>query len=1055
MRIASIFLAVLLFANTEWAAASPSDWLPTTGKSIAWAEATADARQALAKLDSKDSLTKKYSPWLKQRAKVLLRVDGFDWKSQTAVGLVEAAATDLAVGKAPLKRYAGKGVGIGYWSEAMQRIEAVWVQVPPNYDSSRDYQVFMYYKCGGGIHNKDGVAQGGYRPTTEMCRKFDDTFHVWSSLSTQLKGRSGAVVELKEVMAVLQQDFSINPDRVFVTGYSDGGFTSIWLAAHHPHLLAGAVPYCANWQYGNVAETGLFKVPVLIADGWNDGGYNAANFTRFHALRNMGYDISALFGHHGHTYQGYEDEVEMTQIMKWARKQRRQKHPRRVRYATWNLAWHQAYWFSIERMIQPALAAQIDAEVKENNRVEVLSRNVAAFRLTLDAKLVDVTQQITVVNNGRVVYDGDYQANLLIDLQRANENRLTKTPQTHGGLLAKLRSSSYDLGAMRNMPSRPWLEVRPTNVSAAQKQLVDKWAPRHAIDDTQITEADLKKYNLILYGGPDINRVAARFADQFPVQFGEQHFTFARRTYDKPEHAVQFVFPNPLASGRHMVVHACNDLVVAYKRNFDWDFGAGAGEFRTGDVAIFGCENETTPFGFTFHQPAPKFAVFDAAWRCNDEVLGGANERFGYPEVLRLWADAMQEAADVDAAVVLRFPTHWNRWNTKLPKGPLTVHDVTSTVMLPEYACLCDVSGELLKQMCREAAATSVFSDTRDPAFQVGKSLAVNEIKDEQTYRIALDNRGCTRYSYSIERSKMPTLFAFKTADEFLAAEGAKLPLKNLRYSDMEWTAAAIQYVRKHKSISPRAECFDLARYVLDPQLNQFGSHDWLHLQGQGATIHLALQSNSEPQHASPRANSKAFLATRLLDTPAQYDFSNLSRKLPVKVEMSARLFAVGTGKEPGAFRLLPRLEAKDSIGSVELVQLQLTNDSDTELQGMAILGAPQTDRRLAATWPEQKNEPSDARSFFGFMRTPPARSADLFVGRDETAFEKVRLPNVGVVGMKQSLLLPPRKTAPVTLVRLNLNVQSEKTFDLSEVLRGLEAELLAAVSHPIGQDGD
>ncbi len=1032
MRTAMILLTVLLFTSAQSALASPAEWLQVSDKSTAWIEATANARKALAMLDPANPQTARYVPWLMKRAKLLNRVESFDWKTVTAVQLVEAAALDLAEGKTPLQRYAGQGVGISYWSEAMQRIEAVWVQVPPHYSPDKDYQVFMYYKCGGGIRNKEGVAQGGYRPTAEMCCKFDDTFHVWSSLSTQVKGRNGAVVELKEAMGALQQDFSINSNRVFVTGWSDGGFTSFWLASHYPHLLAGAVPYCANWQYGNIEEIGLFNVPVLVADGWGDQGYNSGNFTRFHALKNMGYDISCLFGQHGHSYQGYEDEAEMTQIMAWARKQRRNVNPRRVRYATWNLAWHQAYWFSIERMAQPALAAQIDAEVKVGNRVEVQAQNVAAFRLTLDSSLVDVARPLTVVTNGETVYQGAYQADLFVELTKADKSRPAKTPLSSGGIVAKLRSTSYDLNAERNIPTQPWMEVRPTKISPEQKALVDKWVPRNAVDDTQVTDADLNKFNLILYGGPDINRVAARFAADFPVQFGKQQFTLGHRVYDQPEHAVQFLYPNPLSPGRDMIIHACNDLSVAGSREFNRQFGPGAGEFRTGDVAVFGAKADTIPFGISFPGPAAKFSVLDAAWRENGEVLGQAAQRFGYPEILRLWADAMQEKAGVDAAVVLCYPTTWNRWNTHLSQGPISMADLASTAMLPEYAALCEVSGETLKRMCREAAATSVLSDAHDPAYRAGVTLALSEIRDDQSYRIALDYQGSMRYAYRVEPSKMPHLFAFDSPEEFLAAQSAQLPLKNLRYSDIEWTAAAVQYVRRHKEVSPRPECFDLTRYLLDPQVNQFGAYDWLHVSVPDATVHIALHHAGQPKMAPPRANSKAFVELMPREATQHLDLSTLSGKLPVAVEISTQMFAIHTSEEQDTFRLMPIEKAGNKVGRLALVQLKLVNQGNVGIEGLAVLGAPKVYRIDGDAWPGRKLKEHDPKSFVGFhelhgpRENPTSQKAELFVIEPEASIEPLRLPNagfnLGLVGLKRELRLPAKSSVMVPLVLLQLD---------------------------------
>ncbi len=226
-------------------AESPAMWLSHAGKSDAWYTDTQKCRDLLARLNLDDDRVKRFLSRIKERSEILQHVSGFDWRTRTAVEFLQNMLEDLVAGKEPLLRYAGKGFGYAYWSNTMRRIEATWVHVPPSYDPSRSYQLFIYYKCGGGIHNKDGQAVGGYRPDETVANQ-TDTVHAWSSLDIQIKGRYGGGIELEEFPAALSRDFSVDPDRVFLSGWSDGGFTAIMLAAHYPHLVAGIAPNCAN-----------------------------------------------------------------------------------------------------------------------------------------------------------------------------------------------------------------------------------------------------------------------------------------------------------------------------------------------------------------------------------------------------------------------------------------------------------------------------------------------------------------------------------------------------------------------------------------------------------------------------------------------------------------------------------------------------------------------------------------------------------------------------------------------------------------------------------------
>ena len=398
---------------------SPAGWLDPAGKDPGWVGKTEQCREYLKALKTDDPVVKKHLARLKERCAALRKMNKpTGWYAVVPFSFLEAMLADLSKGVEPIQRYAGQGFGYPYWSDTTKQIESVWIQAPAQYDPAKEYQLFMYYKCGGGIYYKDGKAAGGCEPPAAMCLKDPDTFHAWSSLYYGVKGRMGVDKELQEFVANVTQDLASSPQRVFLSGWSDGGFTSLWLASRYPHLVAGIAPNCANWQYGNVEQVGLCTVPVLVVDGWSDGGYLELNINRLAIMSGLGYDFGGLFGFHGHAYTPYDVEESFLKIMEWSKSRRLNPNPKRVRYATWSLCWNRAFWFSIERMADPTRAAWVDAEIKDGNRIEVKAGNIAACKLVLNDKLVDPAKPVTVVANGAESYAGPFQPELFIELQK-------------------------------------------------------------------------------------------------------------------------------------------------------------------------------------------------------------------------------------------------------------------------------------------------------------------------------------------------------------------------------------------------------------------------------------------------------------------------------------------------------------------------------------------------------------------------------------------------------------------------------------------------------------
>ncbi len=730
--------------RTAYSLDSPAQWLSYEGKSDAWYTATESCRRLLDTLDIGQPLVNRHLPHIRRYAAMLGRVSEFDWKTVTAPEFLQNMLEDLSAGKQPHVRYAGIGMAFPYWSETMQRIEAIWTHVPPDYDPTKGYQVFMYYKCGGGIHNKNGRAAGGYRPTVEVANQ-TDTFHCWSSLNIQIKGRMGGHIELTEAMDALCREFSVDRDRVFLTGWSDGGFTAVWLASHYPHLVTGIAPSCGNWQYANVEYLGLTNLPTLNVDGWFDGGYNNISFARWQMLRSDKADTACIWGQHGHSYQPYEDVDEFKYILDWAKKYRRDLHPKRVRYATWNLAWHQAYWGSIERMIDPLLACQIDLEVKPDNRIDGRTWNVAELKLSLCNALVDMSRPITVIINGREVYAGPARAELDVKMAERPKAPFVKDAAMSDEIAAVTVGSSYDTNGFLAIPDRRWISVRPTGLAETTTTLLARWWPENAKADSDVTDQDLAECNLILYGGSEMNQLTARMADRLPVKFENGRFSVGSAVYDRPTHCVTFLHPNPLNPKKYALVYACNDPAAFAANGFFEMTGESIWKFRRGDAVISGIPAEPIQWGVAVRSSRylQRHVMFGADW-CPDErpPLGVATAAFDYLQLLRLRADALREATDVDVGIIWEHTPGWNRWQDGMPSGPVTFQALATQDVCPEQVCVGEMTGEDLLRERSRPAAWSLLTDRRQPAYVAGKTLAVSDIVPEKTYRVAMGFRG-------------------------------------------------------------------------------------------------------------------------------------------------------------------------------------------------------------------------------------------------------------------------------------------------------------------------
>lgn len=815
---AAVFLAltICVSAGAEEGTAGLSHLLRSDGKSEAWLQGTAAIREHLAAIDPADASAVRWLPAIERRCSALNRTkDIGPWERETFTKVFETLLSDLRDGRAPLSGYAGKTLNYGYWSDHLGKLTGAKIQIPPGYDPTNEHQLFMYYKLGGGTGwytptNKwagpdveGATVTPPYRPSAEMSQHTPETFHVWSSIHMQAKGRMGLVHELQELTEAMALDFSVSLDRIFVSGFSDGGFSALWLATHYPHLIAGVAPEVANWQFSNTFHFNLFNVPLLMVDGWGDGGYVQENFARFSALSTMGYDVAGLVSNHGHGTQSYENPTTVRQMMDWAKTKRRNLNPKRVRWATWNLAWNRAYWFTIERMENPSFAAVIEASI-EGNTVTVRAKNVGAFTLRLNDMLVDVHAPITVITNGEPSYQGSFRDRIEVELIQRIAGKTYKGHLSHGDITQHANRSVYENALVNwknfKLASHPWAWVRFT---ASPNQEADQTAvkmPDWATSDVEVSDQVLKERNLVIFGGPRRNALAAKMADGLPVTFGDGWFEVGGRTYDKPEHWVRFLCPNPLEPSRMCYIFAFNDPAAARRVDDKLPLSLNPWDIREGDCQVFNVEGAANKRNTDYY-------TFDATWGGPDPTpIGEAVAMFDWDAISQLKANAIKEATGADVALYAA-PESWNSWRKTIQPGPITVNEVATTAQLPDFIMTCTLTGEQLKGVIgKKGVFSTAFKNESDAGYDAEVAILRRDIDPERTYTVAAGYRLCDSGRLGLWANldnKPKPHFYFTTLEEFAAMDGCAIVGKDLRQTELEVAESVVSYIKKRGTIAP------------------------------------------------------------------------------------------------------------------------------------------------------------------------------------------------------------------------------------------------------------
>jgi len=171
------------------------------------------------------------------------------------------------------------------WKDADGTTVPCQIFLPTHYDKARKYPLVLCMHGAGNMKSAPYTATTGASVallTPEMREKYPafllvpQTSTGWAKRPEQAAGGMVAVgiqpecATLKLVMqglADLMKEYSVDADRIYVSGQSMGGVATWSLVLHHPEVFAAAVPICG---IGNPQRAAEIHCPVWAFHGAKD-----------------------------------------------------------------------------------------------------------------------------------------------------------------------------------------------------------------------------------------------------------------------------------------------------------------------------------------------------------------------------------------------------------------------------------------------------------------------------------------------------------------------------------------------------------------------------------------------------------------------------------------------------------------------------------------------------------------------------------------------------------------------------------------------------------------
>jgi len=233
--------------------------------------------------------------------------------------------------------------------------------------------------------------------------------------------------------------------------------------------------------------------------------------------------------------------------------------PPHVRFRTFTTRYNQSHWVTVDGMEKHYERAEVNAKRSDDGKqYEITTTNVSRLVLkeTDRAAGIDIDGQKLKVKRGAE-----------ITLVKNGSGWRPATSKDQAGL----RKKHGLQGPIDDAFLEPFLCVRPTGTAwnaAVNEQTLREFAHFDRVhakymrgrvrvkNDTEVTDDDVKKYHLILFGDPGSNRLIARLHGKLPFQWTKEMITLADRSFPAAENVPLMIYPNPLAVSRYVVINS-------------------------------------------------------------------------------------------------------------------------------------------------------------------------------------------------------------------------------------------------------------------------------------------------------------------------------------------------------------------------------------------------------------------------------------------------------------------------------------------------------------------
>ena len=297
--------------------------------------------------------------------------------------------------------------------------------------------------------------------------------------------------------------------------------------------------------------------------------------------------------------------------------------PKHIRFVTWTLKFSRCYWIEVLGLVEHYQRAEIEARIGDDGAITLAEpRNITRFAMHPPA--IRSEGGTVVIAGARISLPASPSGTASplvfekLDGTWTCRGTLDSVPLTgkRPGLQGPIDDAFARSFLCVRGTGKAWNPAVANWADANLRRFAEEWQRHYRgylpiKNDTEVTDDDVRRSNLILFGDPGSNLWIGKVLPQLPIQWNRETLQVGAENHTASDHGMELIYPNPLpgAEQHYLVLNSGHTYHEAELRSSYMVFP------RLGDWAVMKVGNNSAS------SPAPSVAetvvnsgFFNEAW---------------------------------------------------------------------------------------------------------------------------------------------------------------------------------------------------------------------------------------------------------------------------------------------------------------------------------------------------------------------------------------------------------------------------------------------------------